>query len=765
MDVTPSDRDAIIRTVIGEAADEPLEGQAGVAHVILNRLNSGKWGNNARNVVLAPGEFEPWQTRRRELLGISPKSDQYQQTGQIVDRVLSGDIPDPTGGADHFLNPAIVRARRGGSLPDWAQGQPSAVIGRHSFYMEPEDLLGSWGAQKTAPAAAPGTPEEDLLGTWLTKPAQTTPEISPAVTAITIPRKAQPGEKVPEKKQPEDETAGQYVARQLAAHQDTGLGEMAVRGGLGMLRGVGDVADTLATAITGAGRHGASTLASAGVIAPETAATVGNWADRVQAAIAAENTAFERAAANSPMAQGGRVFGQAAGTGPFVAGAAPALAAMGAAPVVGLPLAGAAIGAGTSALTSSASDQPLSEQIATGGLVGGLLGPAGRTASAGFSGLRRLAFGAIDPETAALADKARNVFNIPVTAGQISSAPSTRFLDSVLQRLPFSGYGARTAEQQSALNRAVASTFGEDADKITMQTIRSAKQRIGDAFNDVANRTGPISVDQTFLGDMHQIEMHARSVLPESEIKPLKNQLKDIATAVDYPTGTISPESYQTLTRKDAPLSRMQQSKDPNIRFYANKVRDALDDVMQRSAPADVVGDLRNARSQWKALKTVEPLAKKATTGDISPALLLGKVNTSYAGGGGDLGEIGRIGQRFLKEPPSSGTSERLMSMYGLKTALGAAGLGGEYAFDPENFQRNAALTLLALAGGRGASSLLRSNILARSMINSGLGRPGVSEPATQFIGRYTPAAGALTTRLLRDISARPGALSEPFGQ
>ena len=52
---------------------------------------------------------------------------------EIADAVLAGHIPDPTTGATHFLNPVIVRERRGGSLPSWADsdGQP---IGRHVFY-------------------------------------------------------------------------------------------------------------------------------------------------------------------------------------------------------------------------------------------------------------------------------------------------------------------------------------------------------------------------------------------------------------------------------------------------------------------------------------------------------------------------------------------------------------------------------------------------------------------------------------------------------
>ena len=49
---------------------------------------------------------------------------------------FSGQTPNPTSGATHFLNPVIVRERRGGSLP-WARGE-GRPIGRHTFYF-PDD--------------------------------------------------------------------------------------------------------------------------------------------------------------------------------------------------------------------------------------------------------------------------------------------------------------------------------------------------------------------------------------------------------------------------------------------------------------------------------------------------------------------------------------------------------------------------------------------------------------------------------------------------
>jgi spore germination cell wall hydrolase CwlJ-like protein len=134
---TLEERDYLIRTVAFEATHETKKGIAAVAHVILNRKRSGRWGDNIKDVVTRPWQFEPWMTRRKEMEELSPNDSRYQTTARIADAVLAGQIPDPTAGATHFLNPIVVRQRRGGSLPSWANGE-GVSIGSHAFYLPAE---------------------------------------------------------------------------------------------------------------------------------------------------------------------------------------------------------------------------------------------------------------------------------------------------------------------------------------------------------------------------------------------------------------------------------------------------------------------------------------------------------------------------------------------------------------------------------------------------------------------------------------------------
>ncbi len=153
------DRDAIIRTVLGEADDQGDLGQATVAHVILNRVRAGTYGDSAYDIVHAKGQFEPWSTRASYLNGISKKSDQYQRVGDIVDQVLSGAMEDPTRGATHFLAPAIVGARVNRGVmkwPSWASPDATtAIIRGHAFYLPKEPRNARLNAGTTAPGFDP----------------------------------------------------------------------------------------------------------------------------------------------------------------------------------------------------------------------------------------------------------------------------------------------------------------------------------------------------------------------------------------------------------------------------------------------------------------------------------------------------------------------------------------------------------------------------------------------------------------------------------
>ncbi len=119
-------------TVWMEARGEPFAGQQAVAHVILNRLHSRRWGHTIGAVVLAPQQFSAWNTEsltRRTLAYVSEDGDvSWHQVKAACTLATASDAVDPTDGARHYYNPAVA-------MPFWDHGQtlPRVTIGRHVF--------------------------------------------------------------------------------------------------------------------------------------------------------------------------------------------------------------------------------------------------------------------------------------------------------------------------------------------------------------------------------------------------------------------------------------------------------------------------------------------------------------------------------------------------------------------------------------------------------------------------------------------------------
>lgn len=130
------DRDALIRTVFGEARGEPKEGQAAVAHVAVTRAGyepPAWWGKTLSAVCLAPYQFSCWLAGadRNHIDDLCSTDDGYQVIATVVDGVLNGLLPDPTNGATHYK---VTGTKASWDASCERLGLVPTIIGRHSFY-------------------------------------------------------------------------------------------------------------------------------------------------------------------------------------------------------------------------------------------------------------------------------------------------------------------------------------------------------------------------------------------------------------------------------------------------------------------------------------------------------------------------------------------------------------------------------------------------------------------------------------------------------
>ena len=403
-------------------------------------------------------------------------------------------------------------------------------------------------------------------------------------------------------------------------------------------------------------------------------------------------------------------------------------------------LGGAAEGAATAGLVADP-DKPMGDQLRSGALTGAVVNSTIAPAIGGaVRGVRNALFPQVRRSEARLAERAANM-GIDVRGSQMGNSKFTHNLDSVLETIPGSGMAPRAAAQRTAYTRAVARTFGENTDEITQDVMEAARTRIGHTFDRVAAGTTLVP-NAAFRGSMNAIRADIANIpLVDSEQRVLQ-RLLDNVDGTFAASNSISGQAYQALTRRGAPLDIASRSADPNVRFFAGRIRSTLDDLLEASAPRNLVADLRQARNQWKAMKTVEPLI--TSDHQINPGSLLARVRNSYGdyayrGTNNDLSDLALIGHRFLRSPPDSGTSVRNSIRNLLTFGSGVLATGAMFQ-DPRLIATGLATTIGSAGAARGATAALGSRAYRNMLIrqgNTGHLVPPIPGAAGRYLGPY----------------------------
>jgi spore germination cell wall hydrolase CwlJ-like protein len=121
---TPKDVECLTKNIYYEAGVEGQTGKYAVANVTVNRVNSGKWGNDVCKVVYAKKQFS-W-TLQKKLP--KPHPTLWEESKQIAVEVLEG---TRVFGLENslFYHADYIRH------PKWAHPDEHILtIGRHLFY-------------------------------------------------------------------------------------------------------------------------------------------------------------------------------------------------------------------------------------------------------------------------------------------------------------------------------------------------------------------------------------------------------------------------------------------------------------------------------------------------------------------------------------------------------------------------------------------------------------------------------------------------------
>ncbi|WP_420024755.1 conjugal transfer protein TraG N-terminal domain-containing protein (plasmid) [Cereibacter azotoformans] len=141
------ERDVMVRTILGEAADQGNVGMAAVALVIRNRAEDVRFPDNVADVSLQPRQFSAWNADGSGNALVSkykPGDAAYERAAYVADLVMAGLVPDFTEGATHYYSPAgmnhlVESGYQKNLIPSWlareteAREAPPIRIGGHIF--------------------------------------------------------------------------------------------------------------------------------------------------------------------------------------------------------------------------------------------------------------------------------------------------------------------------------------------------------------------------------------------------------------------------------------------------------------------------------------------------------------------------------------------------------------------------------------------------------------------------------------------------------
>lgn len=321
---------------------------------------------------------------------------------------------------------------------------------------------------------------------------------------------------------------------------------------------------------------------------------------------------------------------------------------------------GMAAAAGSEAAGQATEGTPAEPYARVAGALAGGVGPA-------LAG-RAVTPLAASPQRQRLVDILADEGVTSLTAGQRTGNKSLQYAESFLGDGPLAGQSASRVQQegQQQFTRAAMRRAGQGLDDAAPETLAGNQGRLSQQFRDLSARND-LTPDNQFIDDVTTAVRQYRNVPNSQQAQMIQGYIDDIVPHIN--AGVIPGPEYQAMrSRMSRQANRLRES-DPDLSEALRGFRNALDNAMERSIPANSADAAlwRQTRREYGAQKTIEKAASRAgeatAEGQLVPANLRNTVSANnrgaYARGEGDFSELARAGAGVMQPLPNSGTAQR----------------------------------------------------------------------------------------------------------
>jgi hypothetical protein len=274
-----------------------------------------------------------------------------------------------------------------------------------------------------------------------------------------------------------------------------------------------------------------------------------------------------------------------------------------------------------------------------------------------------------------------------LTAGQKTGSKPLRWMEAVTQDTPLAGGKAAQLQvkQQEQFTKAALRLAGvKNASRASTDVIDGAFTDLGRKFEHLANTTS-MRVDKRLSKEMSDAITDYNALVPEVSRAPYVQQLvHDIMT---MSAGKPLPGNVYGAVRSRLERMRRSSQADPQLagaEGVLTRMRDALDDAMERSMPGPRANEWKKTRGEYRHLlgieKAIAGAGENTALGLISPSQLRTAMKTlgtrTYVRGKDELGNLARAGEAIMKPLPQSGTGPRTAAqnvMSGMGAVVGGS--------------------------------------------------------------------------------------------
>lgn len=374
-----------------------------------------------------------------------------------------------------------------------------------------------------------------------------------------------------------------------------------------------------------------------------------------------------------------------------------------------------------------------------GGVVGGMLPRAA---------IRTGTPAPTSPDHARQVDVLRREGVTDLTAGQRTDKRALKWGESVTQDTPFGG--TRAAEMQTRqaeqFTRAALQRAGVQADRADPAVINARFDRFDQQFGTLTQNT-TIPPSTRLMRDLQRAVQEYEATVPPTLHNPVVRGVAEDFMQLVRARQSIPGEAYSTARSLMDKRARATVHSDTPYSDAMFAIRNALDNAAERALPAQLAGQFREVRREYRntliLVKAATGAGADAAKGLISPAQLANAAKATdrrgYARGRGDLDELARAGVAVMTPLPQSGTAPRLAAQ-GVMQSISAA--GG-----------------MAAGGLEGAAINLAMSLGGPALAARGL----MSRPVQGYLGNQTlaPIYNALQSPALRSHSTVAGPMMD----